>query len=159
MPEIEGILIAVPTLVCIRVGEMAFAETVWRVIAGKGNTVRLDKPVLYGREYWNETKKGVGAFLIMEGEFPMFQSVIGHSVRNAGMLIGKNQGVLLSYAGSANIPDGTASESTYVCSPLVRLKSEQFPLTKGSYFSLLFSAMKNEAVQTGRFVNRYLKIS
>ena len=39
--------------------------------------------------------------------------------RSGALCVGKNQGVLLSHAGNSGTPDGTASEPTYVCPPLV----------------------------------------
>ena len=51
----------------------------------------------------------------------------------------------LGTAGNLNIPDGTASELTYVCPPLVLNEKQVVPLNQ-------------RAAITGRFVNRQLKI-
>lgn len=58
-------------------------------IAGKGKAVCGDEPVPEGREDSGEAEELLEPFFIMEGEFLMFQGVSSHSVRNAGMLVGK----------------------------------------------------------------------
>lgn len=59
----------------------------------------------------------------------------GHGrIQAEALCDGKNQDVLLSHAENSNTPDGIASESTYVCSPLVWVKSEGFSLTEKAAF-------------------------
>lgn len=116
MPKIEGLLVAVPSPVGIRIGEMAFTGTmedrVFRAfadfmpirgcvgmdtgaIAREGDTICRDKSVFQRRKDRGEAENLLEPFFIMEGEFLMPQCVRGHGVRNAGMLIWK----FLAFAG------------------------------------------------------------
>lgn len=58
-------------------------------VAGKGEAVFGDEPVLKGGEDGGETENLLEPFFIMERECLMFQGVSGHGVGNAGMLIRK----------------------------------------------------------------------
>lgn len=110
MPEIERSLIAVPSPMGIRIGEMSFTGTMGDTVfhafadlmlirgsvgmdtdagAGKGDAVRRDKPAPEGREECGTPENLLEPFLIMEGECAMLQGVSGHGVCNAGMPVGK----------------------------------------------------------------------
>lgn len=64
-------------------------------VTGKGESDLRDEPGLKGWEDGGKTKNLLEPFLIIEGEFCVFQGVGGHFIRDAGMLIRK----LLSFAG------------------------------------------------------------
>lgn len=114
--KIKNFLVTVPAPMCIRIGEMAFTgaarDTIFEAftklmpigrgmgmdagaVAGKGEAVFWDEPVLKGRENGGKAENLLEPFFIMEGEFRVFQGVRGHLICDAGMLIGK----FLSFAG------------------------------------------------------------
>ncbi len=110
MPEIESSLVAVPSSVCIRIGEMAFASAMGDVvfhtfadlmairgcmgmdtgaIAGKGDAICRDESVFKGRKDRGEAEDLLEPLLKIKGEFFMGEGIGGQCFRNAGMLIGK----------------------------------------------------------------------
>lgn len=110
MPEIESSLVAVPSLVSIRIGEMAFASAMGDVvfhasadlmairgcmgmdtgaIAGKGEAIGRDETVFKRRKDRGEAKDLLEPLLKIKGKFFMGEGIGGQGVRNAGMLIGK----------------------------------------------------------------------
>ena len=58
-------------------------------IAGESDAVPWNEPVPQGRDEGGKAEKLLEPFFIMEGEFFLCQGIIGHEVRNPGMLIGE----------------------------------------------------------------------
>ena len=108
--KIKAFLVTVPSPAGIGIGEMAFtgaaSDTFFQAVtdlmpirggmgmdagavAGKGEAVFRDEPILKGWEDGSKAENLLEPFLIMEGKFSVFQGIGSHLIRDAGMLVGK----------------------------------------------------------------------